>query len=774
MAESENASYLIVIEGIGDDVSKTAGIAWWFGAVEPPPEYQSERVLVGIPGSIESSVDPRSGSFSLSSFTFQLSKTGLVSKKLMWRQTRASYQLVGDIDESSATLTISPATSALTGQVIYIEDETLRCASYNGAGEYVVERGLFGSSAQAHDDKRSIFTAQPHHKYRFVRLGTYGEDQVITWRWRGYIADMETTQEGITLQIQCRELLSAQTNVEIARGVPNLADAPGASMQWMLSAGSTSDSVPDSAYLDGSASVPRESTSVHKRDKIAANSRRAAIYADGAFTSMSIAVDDVSNSHVYAADGASVLLLGSRPDFGEMVIARNQAWERTARAIDVREFAIWSKVLDERFVEDGHDPLSPTWALGSLGEHYRYHPLAIACALLMSTPGEVTAVDKFDVMGPGWGGNLAGYAASTTFESIKALIDRTRHLQVDELVLRWEDVAIRLWETVYTVLLRPYGFFLTFDTESNFGFDRFRFADIADYDDALGRMVIPIPRLLHWQAKLDEVVGAAAVKVGGGRPWANEPAADVQVVARGVSQRAAVWDHARAAEYDFRTQPASSVLGGEGAILDALTDLLAQQHDAPPVVTIRVDDSTDYKHGAWVLVAPESLQDAWFIDSATGEETQATDSAQFIGCIVSMRFDIATHTYVLGLLLTNYSLRDVIRWRAPSMEVTSVDAGNRRLYCSATSVFGNDTADSLTFVSGLRINLCDRRGTRIALTTFEITTVGPNFIELDDWPVTSPKAGDLVRLADVDEYAEEVHARVARSYVFLGQGDVFG
>lgn len=762
---------MITVEGLGDDTAKTLGIAWWLGAVEPPPEYQSQQVLVGIPGSIDSSIDPRSGSFSLSSFTFQLSREGLVGKRMMWHQGKAPYQLTHAISADDTTLVLSPATSALLGQAIFIEDETFLCSSYNGGGEYVVSRGFWGSVPRPHDAKRSVFTAQPHHKYRFVRMGTYGEDQAITWRWRGYIAESKTNAEGVTLLVQCRELLSAQTGVEIARAMPNLADQPSSMLEWAISLSSNSSGVADAVALDGQASVELRAGSPHKLD--AMSTRRAALYADGAFTSVVQTIGS-DGTRTYRADEATTLHLGSQLPLDEDVIRKTDASTRSARAKEVREIAVWSRALDEDFTSRGHDPISPTYALGAIAEHYRYHPLAIACALLLSTSDDAPIVGLFDVMGPGWGGGLSDYASDSFYTNTFALIDATRELQIDELVLRWEDAGIRLWDTVYSVLLRPYGFFLTFDTESNFGFDRFRYADIADYDSALGRLVVPIPRLLEWDSRMQEAVGAASARIGGARPWSNEAAAQVNVEARGVSARAALWDNAGLVSYDFSTQPASSVLGGQGPVLDVLVDKLEQQREESPVVTMRVEDATYYRIGAFVLVAPNSLRDTWFIDPETGEETQNTEQAGLIGQIVSMRFEVETHTYVLGLMLTNFGLADVIRWRAPSMEITSVDEANRLLGCAATSVFGFDQDDARSFSQGQRVQICNEDGSLADPGVFEITAVGVGFLELDDFPASLPKVDQLVRLASVSEYSEEVHARITRTYVYFGEGDLFG
>lgn len=743
---SRKITVALRIEGIGD-ASSTQSTLYAYRGSRPlvtqlgasTGRYWVHDALVTLPQTVERSVDPWSSRYDTSpmSLELDLAAVGDVIPVQAWEP---AANLTSAATDSATAIRLN--SSALASLIVYIGDETVSLGSYTDLGggvyEYAVTRAYHDSRAQGHPEGEPVFLAPPAWRGRRVELVMLRADSTgapqITTIWSGYLDDVRTAELGTRVVLECREVLDALVDRQVNAGAPDLA-----------ATGLINVDLYGLYFLSGI--IPFESR-VYKQWTA---QRWIPVQAGGAL----YVVDqyrpgelDLAFATPYAGD------LGEDGKvFEESNLGRSQPLTKS-----VYELFVVSKELDALYTD-----LSATSPLGDL----RYHPLAIAFALLTSTPRTDEFFDplEYDVLGGAWGCPVWLWL---DVEGWTDLIAATPEIQIDQLFLGWDGEAVNVIDVIVDKLLRPYGFFLAITEHGMLGVARLISPTVVDQCAASDRQ-LPVIRpssggQFEWSYSAGTAVGEVTANVGA-LPWASE-ASTVTVRLYGRAQRSVQFADSRIYTYDLSTRSralVSSYADGDGG--DALTleliDRAIRASWALPRIQITTIDSREvasglrYDLGAYVTLNGASLPPAPVFRLPDGTRVDPADpdyEVYFLGQIMAARLNLATLTWDLDLLLVAWRTGTVVRYIAPSARVESYDGGLFELEIHADSDYGGSGTDAAGFAVGDEVVFVERDGTDSGEAVRTITIANDRYLTLDADTANNP-SGLILRLADSDVYA---------------------
>jgi hypothetical protein len=728
----------LVIEGVGSSTSKSGGIAWCYGSVPSgSTDYEYITRMTSLPNTLDDTVNPFTGGLSTSSYTISLSANDDVATRLLYTQRKSTLSLAGPITAASTIVGVSgPGNTTLAGSVIYAGDEAILLGTHTAGGQYTgCTRGFWSTTAQAHQQGDFVKLKNGYLRTRRASLVTYDRDTgTESIRWRGFVDTIDTSTDGLTVNVKCRSVLSLLMGATVNRSAPRI-DVGEAFVQ----------------YLAG-ASEPGFAASIRGTGYTQRGSKTAAAYV-GTFQ-----VGDTAVRGTVSTDGVITISGFPLREWGAPELEGDEDIQRDG-------FSAPSQTLDESdiyelFVIDGtSQALSTTRALTK----WR-HPVAVAAALMLST--DATSPSGFDALPGVWGCGAPAEIFDQT--AIQAVIDATPDLAIDRLILGWDGDEVDIFEYTQRTLLAPFGFSWTLTDDSKIAIARFQAVAIDEFDSV--NTVQPIPHMLMMSGtrenEFDQVVG-----LFGGLPWRDpEP---LLIASRDGEQRDSIrrnlFNQATTLDLDFQTLDVSR--------RDDASDLLAratQGHYGTPTLYINArdyaDTGTSYDLlGAITLDDPGIIQ-AWFIDNDGSRTSITAADGTFVGRIVSRTYDFETNLYSLGVLLTNWRFANVPRLRAPSAVLNG--SSTTTTLTVEQNAFHSGANDTSFFIAGDVVSLWYRDGVEVNSPPESRTVVSTTAttIVINSGFTTGP-SGAIVRLADFDDYGSGGYTE--REYAFICDEDGF-
>lgn len=746
----------VVVEGVGNDTSKTGGLAFSWGDAPTSGDYEWLTSLTKAPGSINDAVNLFTGKHSSSSYTFEIANTDTVATRLLYADPRPDYALSSSLTDSATSVTVEDfegtAVTTLADTVVYVRDEAILLGTHSGSGTYTgCTRGVYSTTASAQEADTFIYAGNPYQRHRQVLLVFHDRaDGTESIRWRGYVDDIETNSNGTVVRLRCVGLFAAIQKATLNR------DARRIRFQGFTY--KVSGVGPTNLY--GSASfVPK----MHKTGS--------AVGTIPVQTGDTFTLGTHSGTDSFTIDEAALEDIGAPSfPFDEDEAQEVGGIERAAYKEDVYE--VW--YTDARF-----SSASKRGGPSSIDLEKPLHPIHLAMGFMTSTGASSpsTSSTTFDAFGASMGAGLPLDWFDTA--SIKALVDDEPDLEIDRLgPLGWGGSEVNLFDLTNDVLLRPYGYVWAVQQDGLISITRLEGVTISEFCQAKQAALRPIVddrgNRLQWRVARESQFNTVKADVGK-LPW-REPdtitinSRDGQ---RDDTQRGALFSSTSELSFDLRTFAQQA---DDTDILARVLNFAVLGYYALPQIGVLVVDSSisgvTYDLGATVVLnAPQILQ-AWFIDRDGNRVNIDADNEAFAGKIVSRVhiFDEQASVYKLDLLLTQWASGVVARTRAPALEIVSASGTTITVEQNA---FHADVDDTSFFEDGTVIEVWSPDGTRVSGTTTTINSSTSTTIVTADDISGSVSAGEIVRLADIDDYNVESSslACALREYAFMSDAD---
>lgn len=766
-------SIALVVEGVGRQTpasGSSKGLAWHYGhsslngtvtdSYEWVGGHGSQAGLVDIPSSIGTEVDPFEVSISGASFTFQLHKSTLANAMWMASTAPPSGYLGSAISETGTSVQISSNVvtwgASNDGTVIWVGDEAILLGSFNSStGEFdSCTRGYYGTRASTQPAGMSVYKRNPKREKRLAKLIEHNHDtSTTTQKWQGFVDDFDADSPVITVRVN--ELLAVVKNGVVNRKAANLRRWHNISERPRKAKGA----VTLADDTDHARHVEKESeTSAHWVALQAGEGEDGRLYYAKWNSDVATLQDNGS-----ASAGSSPALGSPLPD------VEDRRGERPSR---IYEVFVVDRLRDDKGGVSVANARSSTRNLAP----YPFHPVAISMGLFTSgyDDGASSANGDYDVFGWHWGLGMPieWFAAS----DISTLLGRTAHSQIDQMVLGWDGEEVNVWEVAQNAL-RCRGLFIGSDSQGRITFARLKLANIGDKSAA--DTINPIPPVLKWRPAEGEGIDQIRGRIGetpwdDGQPYQANTLGDTALLNPPDSLRAGLFNEVRAFTLDL---PYLQPVDEERESGD-LISITAFRGQGAPRVTVRGNEA-DYAIGDIVQIGDPQLVGSWFVDPDNNEVTP-DGSARWYGQVVGIHRQTKSSAVDLTVLMTNWFVGKFARFRAPSGQVASVSSN---VYTLTSGTFsGDDDAD--TFNVGDKVELwrpdgVRRSGSAASPDVQEITSIGTDSLTLDAAFSTSAVAGDIIRLAQLDDsdgYPENGHAGVSvdgisitddLAYVFL-------
>ena len=737
MVDRRHTTLAVSIEGVGSDPAKSAGLLWVFGdapagafldgwelvpyglaAVPEPSAEELELATAGATGSAASiSLAPPRGRDDLRAL-FLTPPRGKVG------------ELLSDVDDGATDISWRAPLEGAPG-VVWQGLEVVRVGLNFSEGRYIgCTRGWWRTRPRFHDADEAAWSRPPDWAGRRVTLWRLREsapaEQLDNW---ALAYPPGTGPNGLTIELECESILTALARAVISPVPPT---------PWRGAIHRTPDG--DLVVRGRPAGGPGAYESQWKK-RTSGHRFSVAFEAAGAIVHRSRGV------HA----GALPSLLFTRPS-GELNDPVDAA----------REIALWAPGAEQRIetlwdvatVLDAHK-LAPTSDCP-----HPHHPLTIAGAILFSDPSypyEATA--RLDVLAQG--ADLYDWTGATGMLEWARLTRDTPELEVDHVALglgEGDRPAVELARE----LLELYGFGLATRRGLLWPVQ----VRPATVDDAAGEQRVQLmsetqsPRTPHGSR-----LGRIEATVGGfhGRPTARV------IIDRGLPRPLAHEGN------EALSLPHVSADRAAGTVRLELAARLQWRRLGLPeqAIACQTVDAADELPalGAWARLVAHPTQETAIALDADGQAVLDYDGAMWIGLVIGRRPDPAVPgAGVLRVAYTNFRAGQYVKWRAPSMIITSVD--DITIRCAPASQHGGDGAgDSENFTPGDQIEHWSRDGDLLSSEPREVTQAGPDYLELAATLEPPPAAGDVIRLARAPAYDNGgVVPGLGRVFVYIARG----
>jgi hypothetical protein len=427
------------------------------------------------------------------------------------------------------------------------------------------------------------------------------------------------------------------------------------------------------------------------------------------------------------------------------------------------ELAIWNKFLDQKYQTDYSIGISPTYNCD-----YPYHPLTIAAALLFSSQDPNNSDPSvFDVMHPQFS---AGLDYLLDAQAWIDLIEETPAIEIDLLVLGWDGEPVEIFDLVVKKLLPAYGFALTMSADGLIIPIQIGLVDIAKYASAPS--LEPLPEYWEWKNIGSEVLDQVIARVGD-RPWKQGTSVVLNgtSVRNDLSGRSSRNTQPTKVEYNFPTIAATQA---QNFALSNLINILIWRFDGLPQITLRLPMTNTLYAGQFIkLTKPRGLITPILYD-LEGTRVDNWGAYSLIGQILSLRPIIESQYYEAKILLPNYVLGDVGKYRAPACRIKEVLGSGQYVIEGLTSDFKATDSDANRFAQGDEVELYDTTLAPSAnyATVVSVSAPGPDVtLTLDGAFSPEASAGDWIVLAPSSIYENSLRYGVEFLYPFVFMTD---
>lgn len=348
---------------------------------------------------------------------------------------------------------------------------------------------------------------------------------------------------------------------------------------------------------------------------------------------------------------------------------------------------------------------------------------------------------EFDIFGGNWGVGIP--AARFDYPAIVALIDATKHVELDQFYAGWDGSEEQAWDLV-AMLCREHGFFYGTNTQNKITFAQLRMADIRDAGNSI---VYPIPTDLDQQPSEGEGINQISGEIGA-TPWSKGVPYSVNVLgARGNSPSSTL----RSSTFDGPEATLDMTTRLVSGIEDDLISIASNRAYGAPVLTIRVVDA-GFAHGEFVRIGDPGITPAYFRD-LDGNEISPEAHPRWFGMVVGKDPDAAAGTTRLTLLLTNWYASRWARLRAPSAQCSDANTGTSYPCVPSSLTYMSNPED---FEVGMPVELWRPDGVRRSGTSGShdiqtIASVSTSEIVLDSAFSTAAQSGDVIRCAPLND-----------------------
>lgn len=403
---------------------------------------------------------------------------------------------------------------------------------------------------------------------------------------------------------------------------------------------------------------------------------------------------------------------------------------------------------------------------------YKYHPVAICAAMLLSTPATVPNPNKFDVLHPNWSLNIPEAFSTASINAIHDLIQKNPWEQIQYLVLGKDSQPVVIMEVIRDIL-QTYGYRLGIDGEGYLTFVKVGMINVEQRSATFANNITAIASDLL--SITDGSADTTPHLVGkfGETPFWQGSTVEISTNFDGTYPLIATLNEN---EFSVNALTIAEIgelrteLEGKALLMDFQT----------PRLNLRVpaDTGIDLGLGQWLNLNDLPLTNAWVFDS-NGNRLTSLGSAtgvRWVGQIIGRRYLIPENAYELELFFLNDD--GPIRWRAPSLRITGApQTVNTRLGTQAQgeSPFGNSDFDSYTFTVGDDVQIYNGDGTLVSATVFNVVAIDDLWIELNT-NVAQYNVGDYylelsnLRTSGATGYLNNaVIANIDRAYAFMGR-----
>lgn len=427
------------------------------------------------------------------------------------------------------------------------------------------------------------------------------------------------------------------------------------------------------------------------------------------------------------------------------------------------ELAVWNKQLDTKYQTDYSIGISPTY-----GCDYPYHPLTIAAALLFSSQDPINSDPAvFDVMHPQLSAGLSHLLDAQAWID---LIEETPAIEIDLLVLGWNGEEVDVFDLVIKKLLPAYGFNLTMSEDGLIIPIQIGLVDIAKY--AAAPSLEPLPEYWEWKNIGSEVLDQVIANVGE-RPWRKGTPVVINgtSIRNDLSGRSSRSTSVNKIEYDF---PTVSPNEAQNFALSNLINILIWRFDGLPQITLRLPMTNTLYTGQFIkLTKPRGLISPILYD-LDGNRVDNWGAYSLIGQILSLRPVIESQYYEAKILLPNYVLGELGKYRAPACRIKEVLGSGQYKIEGATSDFKSTDSDAYRFTQGDEVELYDPTLAPSAnyATVVSVVASAPDvIITLDGAFSPEANAGDWIVLAPSSIYENSLRYGVEFLYPFVFMTD---
>jgi len=403
---------------------------------------------------------------------------------------------------------------------------------------------------------------------------------------------------------------------------------------------------------------------------------------------------------------------------------------------------------------------------------YKYHPVAICAAFLLSTPATVPNPNAFDVFHHNWSLNIPEAFSASSIQAIHNLIAANPWDQIQYLVLGKVGQPVAIMDVIRDIL-QTYGYRLGIDGEGYLTFSKVGMINVLERSNAFNNSIAAVASdLLAITDGSADTTPRIAGKFGE-TPFYEGATVEISTQFDGTYPLIATLNNNEfsinaltiAELGELRTQLESKAL-----LMDYQTPRLR--------LRVRADTGIDLGLGQWLNLQDLPLTDAWVFDS-NGNRLTSLGSAtgtRWVGQIIGRRYLIPENAYELELFFLNDA--NPIRWRAPSLRITGEpQTVNTRLGTqdAGEGPFGTNDYDSYLFAVGDEVQIYNQDGTQVAPTVFTVAATDDLWIDLGT-NVAQYNNGDYylelayLRTSTANGYLNNaVITNVDRAYAFMGR-----
>lgn len=783
--EFRNDQFL-VIEGLGEQGSGASGdkgLAIYSG-FPPSGNYTAVQGFLPMSGaSVGVESFPLLGTLKLESINVQMIRTDALAKSLLYTPDQQGLDtLSASISSLASSFTVTSGSAGLysVGDVVFVGNEALRITADSGGGTYSVSRGVWSTRSQPHEAGHLVYTRNPFWEGRRVERWVIDENGTPRQRASGQIKAIDTDDSGTVIVVAASSILSPASRVLLNQDSPDFLER--------------GDSVTATVFVDRDNGNLRDLSGRINTVNVLDFNRTGQIsrvFKPGSSGSNPIgkpvALQVGPALTVGIMRGVGDISFGFAPFFGTSYEVEPVEGEAYGELIGpIHELAVVSQTMDRYLDGLGEAKVSFTRDLD-----YPYHPLSIVGALFLSNRARANDAIGFNVLnGFHWGAGFGDHMKIGTFlNDLIDLIEDTRWMKIDDLILGWDGEAEDPWK-IATDLARFFGFGFGTDEVGGPTIYRTRPADVGDLAQFATNSVRPVrfrdSALVKWSSVGTESFNTVVANLGR-RPWGVEPV-PVTFNIRGVRET-------RSAQFDSRTTLEAPFMA-PGNANPQILNMAVLAYYSFPSLTINVEDhereSLDYSIGAIVRLASQPMQRGgelleWLLGS-DGELTTDFDSESFLGRLTARHEEAAARVFRITMKFFNWRLASALKWRAPSAVVTENTLEGEVIVVDvqSPSVFGASAGDTdgdwFTVGDEVRFYTRSLALDPVNSDTFVVVGVASTELQIQQTGIGANPAsfaGDrILRLAPFEPASgtgyenTSVLSGIDRVYVFFGNNDV--